>query len=534
MELRKHNPVKWRENELVLVTMYCLLGIAGAWWKIFEHTGAELRDMFGGEFRDHHLYFDFFVNYLLPETGLFTALYLCYFWMNLYILPRLTQTDAAERGSFRVAFSLRGRIDVSGNAGKTLIRFVWGVIHAILLILVLGAIWGGVIYYQHEYEFKGWEWVSTANRMLGLGWRNAAGLVILFTAYGMFREWVIQKLLKEPGQSTLYYILLVNKIGIYTTIYFTIGCVLYFFEIVDDRSFFIVFFGVAPSLILGGVTVLYWIFPAVSKSFWERKNLRKVLVTGFCWSIPFSVWMADESRDLVPAVMSLWTGQFLVAFVLWIFYRGRREQFLRLQGLEAALGRREADLQFLKNQINPHFLFNALNTLYGTALQEEAQRTAGGIQQLGDMMRFMLHENQQDRIPMSKEVEYLKNYIDLQRLRTDSSPQIRIETEIGDLLPDCMIAPMILIPFVENAFKHGISLREASWISIRLTGEKAKILFEVRNSVHTRLGTDPEREKSGVGLKNVLHRLTLMYPGKHSFFVNQDEREFFVQLMIEP
>jgi LytS/YehU family sensor histidine kinase len=245
--------------------------------------------------------------------------------------------------------------------------------------------------------------------------------------------------------------------------------------------------------------------------------------------------MADDSHDLAATVMAMWAGQFFIATPLaWLVYRSSRERYNKLRGLEAALGRSEADLQFLRSQINPHFLFNALNTLYGTALQEEASRTAGGIQQLGDMMRFMLHENNQDRIPMSKEIEYLKNYIALQRLRTDSSPAIRIETEIDDVLPDAMIAPMLLVPFVENAFKHGISLREPSWVNIRLHGEGKQMLFEIRNSVHTRQASDPEKDKSGIGLKNVLHRLHLLYPAKHSFFMNQDEREFFVQLMIEP
>ena len=135
---------------------------------------------------------------------------------------------------------------------------------------------------------------------------------------------------------------------------------------------------------------------------------------------------------------------------------------------------------------------------------------------------------------MNKEVEYLKNYIALQQLRTESSPSIHIEADIDDHLPECAIAPMLLIPFVENAFKHGISLREPSWIKLRLNGEGKRVLFEIRNSVHARQSDDPEKEKSGIGLKNVLKRLNLVYPGRHSFFVNQDEREFFVQLMIEP
>ncbi len=101
---------------------------------------------------------------------------------------------------------------------------------------------------------------------------------------------------------------------------------------------------------------------------------------------------------------------------------GHRSQKNEVLTLEKALGRSSANLDFLRSQINPHFLFNALNTLYGTALQEQAGRTSEGIQKLGDMMRFMLHENTEEKIHLSKEVGYLQNYIALQRLRTQESP----------------------------------------------------------------------------------------------------------------
>jgi LytS/YehU family sensor histidine kinase len=284
------------------------------------------------------------------------------------------------------------------------------------------------------------------------------------------------------------------------------------------------------------MTNVYWVFPMIGEGrFFRWPVLRRLLPTTLAWSILPPVFFIPDAHEVPPVVLSIWMGMLWVVtpLSLVIFVR-RKDKIFELRGLQQALGQSEADLQFLRSQINPHFLFNVLNTLYGTALQEEALRTAGGIQQLGDMMRFMLHDNHQDKIPMSKEVEYLKNYIALQQLRTDSSPQIRIETAIDEVLPDAMIAPMLLIPFVENAFKHGISLREPSWVNIRLQGEGKKMLFEIRNSVHARQGDDPEKSRSGVGLKNVLHRLNLLYPGKHAFFVNQDDREFFVQLMIEP
>ena len=119
---------------------------------------------------------------------------------------------------------------------------------------------------------------------------------------------------------------------------------------------------------------------------------------------------------------------------------------MQLRIVEKELVKSKADIQFLRSQINPHFLFNVLNTLYGTALQENAERTAEGIQRLGDMMRFMLHENNLDFIRMNKEVEYLRNYIALQKLRTQSSPDIIIEDNINEQNCNYQIAPMLLIP----------------------------------------------------------------------------------------
>jgi LytS/YehU family sensor histidine kinase len=196
--------------------------------------------------------------------------------------------------------------------------------------------------------------------------------------------------------------------------------------------------------------------------------------------------------------------------------------------------RSKTDLQFLRSQINPHFLFNTLNTLYGTALQENAGRTAEGIQRLGDMMRFMLEENNLDLIPMHKEIDYLNNYIVLQKLRTQLSKEIVIEDHINEQYCDHRIGPMLLIPLVENAFKHGISLNERSWIIIELSCTEKEILFKVRNSMHVKANSDPEKERSGIGFKNVVERLKLLYPGKHEVLVNQDGKEFMVQLIINP
>ncbi|TFF38324.1 sensor histidine kinase [Mucilaginibacter psychrotolerans] len=222
----------------------------------------------------------------------------------------------------------------------------------------------------------------------------------------------------------------------------------------------------------------------------------------------------------------------VVAPFSWISYKRRLAGKAEILNLKTALGTSAANLDFLRSQINPHFLFNALNTLYGTALQENADRTGEGIQRLGDMMRFMLQENMHEKILLTREIDYLNNYIALQKLRTQTSPDIRIEVQIEDHILGLQIAPMLLIPFIENAFKHGISLREPSHIKITLQTKEGKLYFDVHNSIHTRPDNDPEKGKSGIGLVNVKQRLKLLYNNKHELIIRENASEFFIHLTL--
>ncbi|OON66997.1 sensor histidine kinase [Hymenobacter sp. CRA2] len=217
----------------------------------------------------------------------------------------------------------------------------------------------------------------------------------------------------------------------------------------------------------------------------------------------------------------------------WLIYRRRLRRHQALTGLQQELGQSTASLDLLRSQINPHFLFNALNTLYGTALQENGERTAQGIQLLGDMMRFMLHENHQPRILLARETEYLRNYIALQTLRTATSPGISIDTSLAEAPPTAEIAPMLLIPFVENAFKYGISLQHKSWIKVSLHCENNTLYFDVYNSTHARPASGWTTESSGIGLANVRQRLQLLYPERHELIIRRSIDEYFVHLTLQ-
>lgn len=190
----------------------------------------------------------------------------------------------------------------------------------------------------------------------------------------------------------------------------------------------------------------------------------------------------------------------------------------------------KSELSNLKSQINPHFLFNSLNSLYGLALEESSPKTSTGIQKLSEMMRFMLRENVEDKIEISREFEYVENYIELQKLRVDGNEKVRLEYEI-DKACEGKITPMLIIPFIENAFKHGVSAHHNSWIEIKLSCSKEAIHLNVKNSNHNK--SKSTEEESGIGLENVRQRLALLYPDKHLFQLFENEESFEANLKIE-
>ncbi len=296
---------------------------------------------------------------------------------------------------------------------------------------------------------------------------------------------------------------------------------------------------------LSGI-LFYWLamYKLIPDSQVKRKPFRSyllrsflVLVVSMLPVVLISLLMLGNS-DMDGAAVGI--GFFNMAFhffvtspFAWIVFKRQLKGNEEIYELQAKLGRSNANFDFLRSQINPHFLFNALNTIYGTAIQEKAERTSEGIEKLGDMMRFMLQENMQEKISLTREIEYLVNYISLQKLRTDTSPDIRIQSDIQQGVHNVQIPPMLLIPFVENAFKHGISFREPSHINIILEMKGKTLNFDVYNSKHVKKDNDPEKNRSGIGLTNVKQRLQLTYPNRHELIIRETQKEFFIHLTIQ-
>lgn len=204
-------------------------------------------------------------------------------------------------------------------------------------------------------------------------------------------------------------------------------------------------------------------------------------------------------------------------------------EYLRKEELQQATetAKLNSELAFLKSQINPHFLFNTLNNLFSLA-HSRSEKTAAAIMKLSELMRYMLEDTGGKKVELYRELEYIKNYLELQRLRLDDAVKVELIME-GDFY-NKSIEPLLLIPFIENAFKHGVSYQEKSFIHIELISNDHQLVLKMENSIPSQ-----KMEKdavSGIGLKNVKKRLKLLYPGAHRLHMIQNESKYIVHLTI--
>ncbi len=276
--------------------------------------------------------------------------------------------------------------------------------------------------------------------------------------------------------------------------------------------------------------------------FLERKRIGQYLLEFF---IPFTILMIVRvhlQRYIVDGythqvgyfysdtfiIQAGATSIFIVIFVAmlhfakeWFEFEARKKEIENEKLL--------SELNFLKAQINPHFLFNTLNNLYYLAYSQ-SPNTTEVIAKLSQMMRYMIYDTNQPKVLMSKEIEYMQNYISLERLRLNN--QTPIEFTVNDEGKDVWITPLIFITFLENAFKHGISNNSTdAWVkaSIKLTGDTC--VYTVANS-KSRTAKVDNGGKSGIGLQNVQRRLALSYPDRYSLQVEDTDKSYSVELKL--
>jgi len=195
---------------------------------------------------------------------------------------------------------------------------------------------------------------------------------------------------------------------------------------------------------------------------------------------------------------------------------------------EARTQRLDAELKFLRSQVSPHFLFNMLTNMVSLA-RKKSDLLEPSLIKLSDLLRYMLYDSGEEKISLGKEVEQLENYIVLQQLRFGED--VKLGMDIKNECPDCMIEPMLLIPFIENAYKHGIGMTKEAYIDIAILVEGNHLIFTISNNYNpTSLSKD---KNSGIGLMNVKNRLKLLYPGKYVLSIKDEAGIFSVHLKLD-
>ncbi|WP_062543267.1 sensor histidine kinase [Rufibacter tibetensis] len=244
-----------------------------------------------------------------------------------------------------------------------------------------------------------------------------------------------------------------------------------------------------------------------------------LLALGLVMALIFVYWQGPASFSLRLNAMNF-IAPFLLLLAYSFFYALVRYAFLqKVRQVESRGQHTQAELDALKAQLNPHFFFNTLNNLYGTALQENAVVTAQSVEQLSGIMRYVLTEAQQKITDISNEIRFLEDYLQLQQIRLPERENIRIQANLDFDGKLALIVPLLLIPFVENAFKYGISVDRDCYIRLMLEVKNQQLTLSVENLVFSDRQLD---QGAGTGIAHVRKRLELLYPQQHQLEIIQN------------
>jgi two-component system sensor histidine kinase AlgZ len=233
-----------------------------------------------------------------------------------------------------------------------------------------------------------------------------------------------------------------------------------------------------------------------------------------------SVVFLGDYPTIVGVLVLIYYLILLVLGVIWVLTQ--LKSVLKLKNEKT-----KNELLHLQSQVNPHFFFNMLNNLYGM-VDKDAEKSKKLILKLSDLMRYSIYEGEKSLVPLEEEIAYLKNYIELHRMRYYKSIDIQFDIDIDDHTTEVM--PLLFIILLENAFKHGVeNLREAAYIHIILTSKNKKIFFEIENN----FDGNALPEKAGIGIKNIKRRLELAYPKKHNLIFTSTNSVYTAKLQLQ-
>jgi two-component system LytT family sensor kinase len=201
-----------------------------------------------------------------------------------------------------------------------------------------------------------------------------------------------------------------------------------------------------------------------------------------------------------------------------------KNEDLKNKILQTQLQLKKQELSMLKMQIHPHFLFNSLNTIYGFALKKRDEAPEM-ILKLSNLLDYILYQIEKPTVSLENEINHLEDYISLEKLRFHDTLEVNLIK--GDDISEMYIAPMLLIPFVENSFKHGAIIDGCLAIMIAVKRNSEMLFFEVENSV-----LEKTNDSTGIGLENIKKRLEMLYPNAYTLEINRTDKLFKVQLAI--
>ena len=208
------------------------------------------------------------------------------------------------------------------------------------------------------------------------------------------------------------------------------------------------------------------------------------------------------------------------------FYELRNQQLIEEK--ERKNEQTEAELTWLKNQLNPHFLFNSLNNI-SCQIYTDPDEAQENLSRLSSLLRYALYETNCEFVPVKGEIEFMNDYIALMKLRCTDRTTVDVDFDVED--PNIKILPLLYISLIENAFKHGVSNNSDSFVNISFKKEDNRLVFRVRNSNFPK--TDGKRSGSGIGIENLKRRLQLAYPKRHNYISELRGNEFFSELSID-
>lgn len=306
----------------------------------------------------------------------------------------------------------------------------------------------------------------------------------------------------------LFYVVF-QAIGVYFNLYFLIPRFLEKGRYISYISLLMLTIICTAALIVPGYYVSAW---------WSEKTFEELYGT-------VTYFQLLTRNAILSTVGSATLAMSIKLTKNWIQAK-RKEQQLEKEKLET-------ELKFLKSQFNPHFLFNTINSIF-VLIHKNPIMASESLAKFSDLLRYQLYECNEQQIPLDQELTYLENFIELQKLRQDlDNLQLTFKIE-QEHYRNLSIAPFVLIPFIENAFKH-VSQRkdQANWIKMGLRFDQLQLHFTISNSVSIEFNSSSELiSYGGIGLKNVQRRLDLIYPGKHALTIQRDHNQFRVELRL--